>query len=188
MALLNKHGKPTTVNWNGYQPKDEVIYGFNIIKQSLKPINEEDKEYLNNKNKIDGYNVDELIDKLIKIANEDVKPNFTYRIVPLIRFNTLKKWQEFHDSILGEFFWTLADKLTNNAEYDEWLSQITDDMYTKIHEYYLSIGWEFKVRIYEDEKVIEFISYEIVPSEVNMNFMDIGEIVEDSHADVDVVD
>jgi len=158
MALLNKYGNPINITW------EKTINPIYIFTTKNKTNNIYD-------GKVISGNEDSIIDELCKIANDDVKEPFTYKLEI--------KDPISYDLILGEFFWALADKLTNNAEYDENLSQLTDEIYDKIHQYFLSIGWVFRVIIYDD--LIEYKIYEINPKEYVVDYMDMVDIMNENN-------
>jgi|APSaa5957512576_1039674.scaffolds.fasta_scaffold142117_1 hypothetical protein len=147
---------------------NDVYHNYEFIKidYSLDCDIPENKEVLE-KAIIINLQPDELDGKLEEISKEEIKPPFTYRILPPTKYWVNgKKWEEYYERPIGDFFWLVVQKVTKCDRFDAYISQLKIEQEKEIREYFFSIGWNFELTYYEEHEVINFKFYEIMPEYV----------------------
>lgn len=138
-------------------------YEFIRIDHSIDYDIPENKETLG-KSIILNSNPDELDDKLEEISKEDIKLPFTYRIIPPNKYLVSdKKWEEYYERPIGDFFWLVVQKITKCDSFDAYINQLKIEQENDVRQYFYSIGWNFELTYIEKHEVVNFRFYEIMP-------------------------
>lgn len=110
---------------------------------------------------------DKLDDKLEELSKEDVKPPFTYTLIPPKEYSIGdKKWEEYFERQIGDFFWLIVQKVTKCDNFDAYINQLKIEQELEVRDYFYSIGWNFELSYNKEFEILNLKFYEIMPEDV----------------------